>query len=97
MTEYVKPRTGMEVITKSAREENDHLTKDDVVIVCVCGDANNIARNVPTKRLKHMTHFVRSRRNTCDDYVYSPKVRLKRSIIMRKPGGECVKQKGCKR
>jgi hypothetical protein len=35
VTGYVKPNTGMEVITNSAREEIDHLTKDDVVIVCV--------------------------------------------------------------
>jgi len=33
---YLYLFTGMEVITNSAREEIDHLTKDDViVIVCV--------------------------------------------------------------
>jgi len=42
VTGYVKPSTGMEVITNSAREEIDHLTKDDVVIVC--GVANNVAK-----------------------------------------------------
>lgn len=52
----------MEVITNSAREEIDHFTKDDVVIVC--GGANNIAKNDLSKGLKYMIHFVRSRRNT---------------------------------
>jgi replicative DNA helicase len=56
VTEYIKPSTGMEVITNSAREEINHLTKDDVVIVC--GGVNNIAKNESSKGLKYMTHFV---------------------------------------
>jgi hypothetical protein len=36
VTGYVKPRTGLEVITNSAREEINHLTKDDVVRVWRC-------------------------------------------------------------
>jgi hypothetical protein len=32
---YLYLFTGMEVITNSEREEIDHLTKDDMVMVCV--------------------------------------------------------------
>jgi hypothetical protein len=49
VTGYVKPSTGLEVITNSARKENDHLTKNDVVIVC--GGANDIARMESSKGL----------------------------------------------
>jgi len=62
VTGYVEPSTGMEVITSSTREEIDHLTKDDVVIVC--GVADNVAKNDSSKGLKYMTHFVQNRRYT---------------------------------
>lgn len=90
VTGYVKPSTGMEVITNSAREETDHLTKDDVVIVC--GVANNIAKNYSSKELKYMTHFIQSRRNTYVMITSTPhRFNLKEvSSIMHKQGGECV-------
>jgi hypothetical protein len=62
VTGYVNPNTGLEVITNSAKEEIDHMTQDDVVIVC--GGANNIGKNESTNGLKHVTQFVQNRRNT---------------------------------
>ena len=62
VTGYVNPSTGLEVITKSAKEELDHMTQKDAVIVC--GGANNISKNESIKGLKHVTKFVQNRRNT---------------------------------
>jgi hypothetical protein len=46
----------MEVITNSAREEFNYLTKDDVVIVC--GGVNSIAKNESSKELTYMTRLI---------------------------------------
>jgi hypothetical protein len=57
---YVKPSTGLQVITNSATGgEINYLTKDKVVVVC--GVANIKGRNESSKELKY---FVQNRRYT---------------------------------
>jgi hypothetical protein len=40
----MKPHTGLEVITNTANEETEKLTREDVVVVC--GDSNDLGKSV---------------------------------------------------
>ena len=62
VTSFVKPGTGLEVITNTAKEEINKLTKEDVVIVC--GGTNDIGKNASSNGLKPLSNFVESRKHT---------------------------------
>ena len=59
---YVSPGTGLEVITDLANKELDHLTQEDLVVVC--GGANNISKNKSMKGLSCVTKVIQHRRHT---------------------------------
>jgi hypothetical protein len=59
---YVSPGAGLEVITNSANKELDHLSQDDLVVVC--GGSNNISKNNSMKGLICATKFIQHRRHT---------------------------------
>lgn len=42
ITGFVKPHTGLEVITNTANKETEKLTREDVVVVW--GDSNNLGK-----------------------------------------------------
>jgi hypothetical protein len=59
---FVKPRTGLEVITETATKEISKLTKKDVVVVW--GGTYDIAKNAAKKGLDHMVKFVKQNSHT---------------------------------
>jgi hypothetical protein len=61
VSSFVKPDTGLEVISKMGNKEIGKLTRKDVV---VCGGSNDIARNASTEGLRHISNFVENRRHT---------------------------------
>ena len=62
VTGYINPSTGLEVITDSAKNEIEHMTQKDVVIVC--GVENNICKNESFTGLTCVTQSMQNRRNT---------------------------------
>ena len=58
---YVSPGAGLEVITNLANKELDHLSQEDLVVVC--GGANNISKNNSMKGLSCVTKFIQHRRH----------------------------------
>jgi hypothetical protein len=58
---YVSPGAGLEVITNLAYKELDHLSQEDLVVVC--GGANNISKNNSMKGLSCATKFIQQRRH----------------------------------
>jgi hypothetical protein len=59
---FVKPRTGLEVITEMATKEISKLTNKDVVVVW--GGTHDIAKNETKKGLEHLVKFVRQNSHT---------------------------------
>lgn len=50
------------MITNVANKELDHLSQEDLVVVC--GGANNISKNNSMKGLSCVTKFIQHRRDT---------------------------------
>jgi hypothetical protein len=61
VTGFVKPGTGLEVITTIESEGINKLTKKDVVVIW--GGSHNIAKNAAKTGLKHMVRFVKEKSN----------------------------------
>jgi hypothetical protein len=59
---YVKPGSGMKVITDMAKQEYTTLTKKDMVVVW--GGANDIAKNEANNGLIRITNFVKLIKHT---------------------------------
>jgi lysophospholipase L1-like esterase len=62
VTGFVKPRTGLEVITEMATKEISKLTKKDVVVVW--GGTHDIGKNMTKKGLEHLVKFVKQNSHT---------------------------------
>jgi hypothetical protein len=62
VTGFVKPGTGLEVITTIESEGINKLTKKDVVVIW--GGSHDIAKNAVITGLKHMVKFVKEKNNT---------------------------------
>jgi hypothetical protein len=62
VTGFVKPETGLEVITTMETEGISKLTKEDVVVIW--GGSHDIAKNAAKTGLKHMVKFVKGNSHT---------------------------------
>jgi hypothetical protein len=62
ITGYVKPGTGLETITNTAREEIGNLTKEDVILMW--GGSNDIGKNASPAGLKHISNFAKCMSHT---------------------------------
>jgi hypothetical protein len=62
VTGFIKPGTGLEVITTMETEGNSKLTKKDEVVIW--GGSYDMAKNETKKGLKHMVKFVKENSHT---------------------------------